>query len=700
MTPRYVLRFETGERQGEIVPLDAVAPGTAFRIGRKPGNSLQVVENSVSGLHAELVVGSEGVALRDLDSTNGTRVGGERVRSAQLRHGDEFSLGNVLFRLIDQSESAPVDAPALPSLTPRTAPTTMTGELPKPGGDRLARTQVQPREESLEITAADLARSRKGSRGGLIALGVLAVAGGAAWFLTQGARKEAGGAVARPITAPQGNLLPAYSFETEDGWEADGEAPAAFRTSSRARVSGQDGLLAELGEDVGDGSEGDPEPTPAAADAAPYALHRSEPVRVRSGSPLEVQVSVRTDGDARARIGLRFEGTAEVAPLPCEVWSDPIVSAEGHELFAFTAPVPPGFDRAAVMLAAEAPRGASGEVALDDASLVVADGSGAQGGAPRQVGQYQLTTLGTPPRAGALARLDNTQLTFSVAGEGTQGRSTIPFALEPDGSSFTLRADVAGVLELHVSPTMAGRGVATLGGGGTIAHNGSFERERATDVLLGQGGDLVRLRLVRGGAPREGTVRGVRVGDGLVVRVALAAGDTVAAQLSFEQELIEAQTLASRARQARRSGNLGGAYAAWSELLAKYPFEQALVTEAVTVRSELLGAGDLELRELTRELERARFFRLVDLYDELADRGLGIAQRYAGSEVESGALALVETLRAERSVLARDVERFERQRLEAIATFLEANDSPRLAAEVREQIAASAAGSAPDGGDR
>lgn len=75
MTSRYVLRFETGERQGEIVPLN-VAPGAAFSVGRKPGCSLQVVDASVSGRHAELTVDAGGVALRDLDSTNGVRVEG------------------------------------------------------------------------------------------------------------------------------------------------------------------------------------------------------------------------------------------------------------------------------------------------------------------------------------------------------------------------------------------------------------------------------------------------------------------------------------------------------------------------------------------------------------------------------------------------------------------------------------------------
>ena len=69
MDNRYSLRFESGERKGETIPIS----GSGFTIGRKPGNSLQILDNSVSGNHATIGVGIEFSAISDE-----RRVGKER----------------------------------------------------------------------------------------------------------------------------------------------------------------------------------------------------------------------------------------------------------------------------------------------------------------------------------------------------------------------------------------------------------------------------------------------------------------------------------------------------------------------------------------------------------------------------------------------------------------------------------------------
>lgn len=683
MTSRYVLRFETGERQGETVPLTVAAGvGAAFTIGRKPGNSLQVVETSVSGRHAEFVLSDDGVQLRDLDSTNGTRAGGERVRTATLRHGDEFALGNVLFTLIEVGAPEPVAAPALPSLKP----TTGTGALPKPAGDNLARTQIQPRDEALEITAADLARSKGGSKVGLVAIGALAVVGGGVWFWLRGQGTEPGRAPARPVTAPSGNLLGAgYSFEDDHGWTSDETAPDVFSVSRGARASGERGLVAVFGEAT---DEDVPSPAAGADGAgAEFALHRSDSVRVRRATELEAQVSVRTEGDANARIGLLFEGSGEPAPTPCAVWSDPIQSASGHELFAFKCVTPPGFDRVSVLLAAEAssaPARAAGpgaaevtsEVALDDASLVVVGNT-----EPPRIGAWEIVGLGAPAHALVLTKIERVLVSGARVVRAVPGASphaATVLGLELSANAVAHGVDAASTLEFVAEAPLVAGGLASLGQGGYIAHSANFERSGVTDLLLGKDNDLVRVAFSRGV-----DVRGAASGDGCRVRVDLGPGDTVRWQLGFEDERIQSQRIAREARAARSEKRPGDALAAWAELLAKTPFEQSLVDEAATARGEIVRAGLGELRELGRELERARFFRLVDLYDELADRTRKLGQRYAGSEVDQGASELAATLGAERAVLARDLDRYERQRLEAIATFLDAHEAPNLAREVR-----------------
>jgi pSer/pThr/pTyr-binding forkhead associated (FHA) protein len=49
----------------------------------------------VSAIHCELVLADGAVLLRDLESTNGTFVGGQRVREVKLTGGETVRLGDV-----------------------------------------------------------------------------------------------------------------------------------------------------------------------------------------------------------------------------------------------------------------------------------------------------------------------------------------------------------------------------------------------------------------------------------------------------------------------------------------------------------------------------------------------------------------------------------------------------------------------------
>ena len=96
MEPRPALRFETGDRRGETIPI----PSGGLTVGRKPGHSLQILDASVSGRHAEVVLDADGALVRDLGSTNGTRVRDERVTEARLSDGDVVVFGSVRMRFL------------------------------------------------------------------------------------------------------------------------------------------------------------------------------------------------------------------------------------------------------------------------------------------------------------------------------------------------------------------------------------------------------------------------------------------------------------------------------------------------------------------------------------------------------------------------------------------------------------------------
>jgi predicted component of type VI protein secretion system len=64
-------------------------------IGRLPDNSLQIDDISVSSHHLQLTLSGGDYHLRDLNSTNGTRVNGKAITESQLHAGDRVRIGKV-----------------------------------------------------------------------------------------------------------------------------------------------------------------------------------------------------------------------------------------------------------------------------------------------------------------------------------------------------------------------------------------------------------------------------------------------------------------------------------------------------------------------------------------------------------------------------------------------------------------------------
>jgi hypothetical protein len=64
-------------------------------IGRGPVNDFKIDDPSVSICHCEIIFSETGVMIKDLNSTNGTRVNGVTVQSAALRPGQRIRLGSV-----------------------------------------------------------------------------------------------------------------------------------------------------------------------------------------------------------------------------------------------------------------------------------------------------------------------------------------------------------------------------------------------------------------------------------------------------------------------------------------------------------------------------------------------------------------------------------------------------------------------------
>jgi pSer/pThr/pTyr-binding forkhead associated (FHA) protein len=68
-------------------------------VGRVSDNTFEIPEASVSSHHAEIHLRGSDVLIKDLDSTNGTFINGEKISEASLKPGQILRLGMVEMRL-------------------------------------------------------------------------------------------------------------------------------------------------------------------------------------------------------------------------------------------------------------------------------------------------------------------------------------------------------------------------------------------------------------------------------------------------------------------------------------------------------------------------------------------------------------------------------------------------------------------------
>jgi pSer/pThr/pTyr-binding forkhead associated (FHA) protein len=76
-------------------------------IGRLEDNTFQIAEASVSSHHCEVLLRGSDVVVRDLNSTNGTFINGEKVAEKVIKLGQILRLGQIELRLETDVPAAP-----------------------------------------------------------------------------------------------------------------------------------------------------------------------------------------------------------------------------------------------------------------------------------------------------------------------------------------------------------------------------------------------------------------------------------------------------------------------------------------------------------------------------------------------------------------------------------------------------------------
>lgn len=99
----------SGSAQGRLMIRNGGFEGMTYElcteetlIGRNPTTDITLLDEGISREHA-LILWDEAsgeFSIEDLQSTNGTKVNGKRVRSATLVEGDEIQVGHTRFTFV------------------------------------------------------------------------------------------------------------------------------------------------------------------------------------------------------------------------------------------------------------------------------------------------------------------------------------------------------------------------------------------------------------------------------------------------------------------------------------------------------------------------------------------------------------------------------------------------------------------------
>ena len=118
-------------------------------VGRVEDNTFQIADGSVSSHHAEILLQGSDIVIRDLNSTNGTFINGEKITETILKPGQTLRLGQVELKIDD---GKPVTAPPPAAPAPASAPASAPSQAPLPGAPKKqteGSTMVIPRGVSL-----------------------------------------------------------------------------------------------------------------------------------------------------------------------------------------------------------------------------------------------------------------------------------------------------------------------------------------------------------------------------------------------------------------------------------------------------------------------------------------------------------------------------------------------------------------------
>lgn len=669
---KYVLQIVEGPQAGTRQDL-----ASDLTIGRRAGCDLVIEgDEKISGRHCEVVLEGEGVLLRDLESTNGTRVDGKRIQEIPIAHGDRFHVGKTVVQLLDLEKGEVVDEPA----------------------------------GAIGIDAEMLARSRKRSPVALISLLGLLLAGAAAWwFFFLRADAPQNRTKAQKVERIAGNLLSEPLSQLEGGddeWLPLAAGGGTFTRGGGAKT-GRGALVADLG-----GEAESVDPAEVAAVSLFAVAMQPQPVAIGRKTGFTARAAFR--GDGRVRVGLRLcffgpapvrtdeeiealedEGAPRFTREPLVVVGPALAQADGEawQDFEVQAAVPAGAVEVGVAIVAVLPAGESSDVRVrvDEVALLEnADAAGltsqiagtsilalqTAGLVRVQVGtQVLMSATSGLPKPGTDAPLEALARVLSVpcSDVATMRGMTVEdgvakLEFEPsDGRlalhvprdvavAYRVRSGADDLYEQHAGPGQF-KGVTGLLWG-SDAQPLLFETGAASDLAVTQKADSLHFVF---DFPRSAKLR-----------------------LNFEQERLETLRLARAADTARSEGRTVDALRAYRAVLRQKPFDEGAVREARMARANMLSDARAQLEALERDFDEAQAFEYDGLFANLLQRADALDAMQDEFKEPIATFRKKVRARLERVQQARGRRRA--ASLGKLAEALEAADQKRLSALVKEFV--------------
>lgn len=143
----------SGDVKGKSYPLDE----GDLTIGRAPDNTVSIQNATVSGHHCRISAEDGHYVLRDLGSTNGTRVNGRDIREQRLKPKDLVQAGSVEF-LYQSDELIEDEEPEMPLTRTEVIVSSTPGTIPASFGN----------------SSPFAARRKDGAKSWLVVIGIMA----------------------------------------------------------------------------------------------------------------------------------------------------------------------------------------------------------------------------------------------------------------------------------------------------------------------------------------------------------------------------------------------------------------------------------------------------------------------------------------------------------------------------------------------